>query len=81
MITELERYVLAYIDDDQLIRWVQELTRIPSVWRPDLGVGEEKAARWVEARCRDIGLETDFEEVAPGRPNVIARWGNGAALP
>nr|MBI2904641.1 M20 family metallopeptidase [Chloroflexota bacterium] len=60
------------VDDDELIRWVQELTRIPSVWRPDEGVGEEAAARWVEARCREIGLETHFEIVEPGRPNVIA---------
>ena len=82
MITKLEQRVLAFIDDDQLIRWVQELTRIPSVWRPELGIGEEKAARWVEARCRDIGLKTDFEEVTPGRPNVIARCGdaNGPTL-
>ena len=34
MITLEERSVLALINDDELIRWVQELTRIPSVWRP-----------------------------------------------
>lgn len=72
MLTAAEQYVLSLIDDDELIRWVQELTRIPSVWRPDDGLGEEAAARWVEARCREIGLETHFEVVEPGRPNVIA---------
>ncbi len=77
MITETERHVLSFIDDDQLIRWVQELTRIPSVWRPEEGVGEEEAARWVEARCREMGLETHFQEVQPGRPNVIAIHGSG----
>jgi succinyl-diaminopimelate desuccinylase len=35
-------------------------------------LGEEAAARWVEARCRAIGLETHFEIVRPARPNVIA---------
>ncbi|MEZ4681599.1 MAG: M20/M25/M40 family metallo-hydrolase [Caldilineaceae bacterium] len=64
------------------IAWVQELTRIPSVWRPERGEGEEAAARWVEERCRAMGLETHFEFVEPGRPNVIAlhRMGDGPTL-
>ena len=72
MPTSTEEAVLNFIDDDELIRWVQELTRIPSVWRPDQQLGEEAAARWVESRCRDIGLETHFAFVQPGRPNVVA---------
>ena len=72
MISDRERRALSHIDDDLLIRWVQELTRIPSVWRPETGEGVEAAARWVEARCREMGLETHFQEVEPGRPNVIA---------
>ncbi len=72
MITKTEHHALDQIDDDELIRWVQELTRIPSVWKPEEGTGEEAAARWVEARCREIGLDTHFEFVVPGRPNVIA---------
>lgn len=75
MVSELEQKVLTCIDDAELIRWVQELTRIPSVWRPEEGVGEEAAARWVEAHCREIGLETHFQVVEPGRPNVIAIHG------
>ena len=71
-ISTLERQILNRIDDAQLIQWVQELTRIPSVWRPQTGEGEEAAARWVAARCGEMGLETHFEEVQPGRPNVIA---------
>ena len=69
-----EEHVLSFIDDDELIRWVQELTRIPSVWRPSAGLGEEAAARWVEARCQAMGLQTHFEFVEPGRPNVVAVW-------
>lgn len=75
MITPLEQQVLSYIDDNELIRWVQELTRIPSVWRPEVPLGEEAAARWVEARCREMGLETHFQVVQPERPNVIAIYG------
>jgi len=76
MISPTERAALQHIDDEELIRWVQELTRIPSVWRPETGEGEEAAARWVEARCREMDLETHFQEVQPGRPNVIAIYGN-----
>lgn len=58
MLQPIEQKVIELIDDDELIRWVQELTRIPSVWRPGQGLGEEKAACWVEARCREMGLDT-----------------------
>ncbi|MCP4429015.1 MAG: M20 family metallopeptidase [Chloroflexi bacterium] len=76
MLSPLEQNVINQIDDAELISWVQELTRIPSVWRPVEGIGEEAAARWVEARCREMGLETYFQVVEPGRPNVIAVYGN-----
>jgi succinyl-diaminopimelate desuccinylase len=72
MITPLEKHVLDHIDDDELIGWVQDLTRIPSVWKPEQGTGEQPAARWVEMICREMGLETHFEFVVPARPNVIA---------
>ena len=74
MLSRLEQKVINHIDNAELIRWVQELTRIPSVWRPQEGLGEEAAARWVERRCCEIGLETCFEIVQPGRPNVIALY-------
>lgn len=76
MISEVEQRVLEQVDDAQLIAWIRNLTRIPSVWRPQSGEGEEKAARWVAERCREIGLTTHLEFVRPGRPNVIAYHGN-----
>ena len=77
MITPQEQLVLNQIDDDELIAWVQALTRIPSVWRPEQGVGEAAVAQWVAERCREMGLTTHIEEVVPGRPNVIAYYGTG----
>lgn len=74
MITALEREVLALVDEEEVIRWTQELVRIPSVYHPEKGEAEEPAARWVEARLKEIGLETSFEFVKPGRPNVIGLW-------
>jgi succinyl-diaminopimelate desuccinylase len=98
MLSQLEQSVLDHIDDSELIRWVQELTRIPSVWRPagemlqvsraavpatgsrgpddgEQSSGEAAAAAWVEARCREIGLQTTVEYPHPARPNVIATYG------
>ncbi len=77
MITPTEQAVLDNIDDDELIAWVQALTRIPSVWKPETGEGEAAAAAWVAERCREIGLETHVEEVAPGRPNVVGWMRSG----
>ncbi len=76
MITSAEQAVLDRIDDAELIAWVQALTCIPSVWKPETGEGEAAAAAWVAERCRTIGLETHVEEVVPGRPNVVA-WLRG----
>jgi succinyl-diaminopimelate desuccinylase len=81
MLSSLERSVIERIDDAELIRWVQELTRIPSVWRRDEGEhgsGEAAAAGWVEARCRELGVRTTVEFPHPARPNVIASYGEGA---
>ena len=85
MLSDLEQSVIRHIDDDELIRWVQELTRIPSVWRPaegEHGAGEAAAAAWVEARCRELGLRTVVSYPHPARPNVIATYGpdGGATL-
>jgi len=76
MITTKEKQVLNQIDPAETIRWVQELTRIPSVWHPESGCGEAEAARWVAEQCQAMGLETTIEMVAPGRPNVIAILGD-----
>jgi hypothetical protein len=51
MLTPQEENALNLIDDDELIGWIQELSRINSVWRPQEGLGEEEAARWVAKRC------------------------------
>jgi len=74
MLSKLEQRALSLLDEDRIIEWTQELVRIPSVYRPETGEAEEDAARWVEARFREIGLDTTFEFVEPGRPNVVGLW-------
>jgi succinyl-diaminopimelate desuccinylase len=60
------------IDADALVRFTQELVRIPSVFDPARGLSEEPAAELVAAQMRAFGWEPVIEVVAPGRPNVIA---------
>lgn len=74
MLTNLERKVLHFVDKDLVISWTQDLVRIPSVYRPERDESEEPAARWVEARLQEMGLETHYQVVVPGRPNVIGLW-------
>ncbi len=71
MLTDVEKRGLDCIDPDEVVAWTQELVRIPSAYRPRTGEGEEQAAAWVRARFEEMGLETHWEMVAPGRPNVI----------
>lgn len=69
----MEEAVLRFIDEDELLHLTRELIRIKSVYRPEAEDGnEERAARFVERYLRKMGLQVHYEEVAPGRPNVIA---------
>ncbi len=55
---------------EDLFRYLRELVDIPSV------TGDEEAvARRVGADLEALGLEVEFDEMAPGRPNLIARAG------
>ena len=40
------------------------------------GPGERKAAEYVAAQLQEVGIEADIIEAAPGRANVVARWGD-----
>ncbi len=66
----------------------RDLVRIPSV-NPDGDAGteetgEQRMAEWVGAFCAQLGAEVSYDEVLPGRPNVIARFptnGSGSGKP
>ena len=64
--------VLNSIDPSELVQLTRELVRIPSVYQPETDGGEEKVARFVGRELEGIGLNVNMEEVAPGRPNVMA---------
>jgi succinyl-diaminopimelate desuccinylase len=61
------------IDCEDLVRLVQELVRIPSVYRPEKADGNEaRVARFLADYLEREGVEVHMEEAAPGRPNVWA---------
>lgn len=62
----------APVDGDAVVALCRELVRIPSVNRPEAGLNEQPAAELVAERMRSFGWRPLVEEVAPGRPNVIA---------
>ena len=70
--------VVSFVDEQEVVRLTQELVRIPSVYRPDQpGGNEERVALFVADHLRNMGLEVYYEEVVPGRPNVIAIYDSG----
>ncbi len=64
--------IINCIDPSEVTTLTRELISIPSVYQPETGEGEEKVARFVARRLEEIGLDVKIEEVAPGRPNVMA---------
>ena len=64
----------AAVDRDRLVGRLTELVRTPSENPP----GDEAAAgALTESFCKDLGLDVEIHEAEAGRPNVIARTGNG----
>src|SRR5687767_2978284 len=64
----------ALIDRDRLTERLRSLVRIPSENPPGEEAAVAAAVRW---QCEELGLEvTEFED-EPGRPSVIARFGEG----
>ena len=67
--------VLRRIDREELIHFLRDLIRIPSVYRPtDPDGNEARAARYVAEYLEHAGFEVSTDEVSPGRPNVWAVW-------
>src|SRR5256885_15911735 len=60
------------LDAEGLVAFARALVRVPSVHRPEAGGTEAAAAALVAERMRAFGWTPLVEEVAPGRPNVVA---------
>lgn len=71
---DIAKRVADAIDEAFLLKLCQDFVRIRSVYEPDKGTTEIEAALFIADVLRDLGLEPILQEVAPGRPNVIADW-------
>lgn len=70
--------VAEFVDAGELVALTQSLVRIDSVYRPGTADGnEEKVAAFVRKYLTQNGLTVHYEEVVPGRPNVIAFLDSG----
>lgn len=54
-----------------LLRSLIEIPSVNPAYDPR-SPGEELLARYVGKYCGDLGMAVEFDEVAPGRPNVVA---------
>lgn len=69
----LARQAAEAIDTERVVELTQALVRIRSVFEPGKS-SEAEAAHFVAEVLEEMGLEPLIEEVAEGRPNVIADW-------
>jgi len=76
------RRALACLEADEVVDLTRRLVRVPSVFRPgDPDATEAAVARLVADWGRAQGLVVEVQEVAPGRPNVVARVDGAAGGP
>jgi succinyl-diaminopimelate desuccinylase len=70
--------VTRFVDEQEVVSLTQSLVRIPSVFDPHTaGANEERVARYVADYLRQMGCSVYYEEVVPGRPNVIGIYDSG----
>lgn len=62
------------VDTAELVHLTQALVRIESYYP---GPGEQPVVEFLEPYLRQRGFKTTVQEVAPGRPNLIADLGQG----
>jgi succinyl-diaminopimelate desuccinylase len=71
---KLTETVLNSIDPEAVVGLTADLVKINSVWDPGAGTGEQAAAEYVAQWANAQGFDVVMEEVAPGRPNVMATF-------
>lgn len=62
------------VDAEEVVRLTQALVRIESYYP---GPGEQPVVDFLEPYLRQRGFKTMIQDVAPGRPNLIADLGSG----
>lgn len=70
MISEIQDAVLCHIHEDEIVAFLSDMVRARSVNPPG---DEQDVAQLVAGILRREDIPFEFQEVAPNRPNVIAR--------
>lgn len=65
----------AHLDEGRLTQRLIDLVSAPSENPPG---NETDVAGIARAACEELGLQTTVLESEPGRPSVVARWGDGS---
>ena len=72
----------AYDPAAEVVDLCSELIRIDTTNAGDNeGPGERKAIEYVARLLDEVGIDSVITESAPGRANLVARWGEGEAAP
>jgi len=71
---DLARQAIQAVDAEEVVRLAQKLVQIESYYP---GPGEGPVVDYLEPYLRQRGFKTLVQEVAPGRPNLIADLGSG----
>lgn len=75
---DIQDKVIRHIQTDEIVEFLRELVRTPSINPPG---DEQGVAEVVGNRLRREGIPFDFQEVAPNRPNVVARLPGSSGKP
>ena len=72
--SELERSVLARIDQERLVGRCAQLIEAPS---ENPGGSEERTVQLLREMLEELGASVHLQQVAEGRPNLVAHLGGG----
>ena len=67
-LADVQKTVLARIDDEEIVRLASDLIRIPS-----FTTEETSCAEWIANYLRNQGVEAELQEIEPGRKQTVAR--------
>ncbi len=78
MLSEKEKNLLTFIDEDELVDLTGNLIKIDSVIRPETGNTEANVVAFIANWIREeLKLEPEINEVVPGRENIILKIDSG----
>ena len=67
-LSDVQKQVLARIDDEEIVRLASDLIRIPS-----FTTEETPCAEWIANYLRDQGVAAELQEIEPGRKQAVTR--------